>query len=253
MPASYPTSLASFLVYQDQPGDANHLLIDGTDLTIDSGHATNQLHDEIIAIEQTIGVRPFKVPSTTSIGASVIWLYQNKAGIVHSHYHGYLSNLGSDDHPQYAPTNAVRGFDAPITSPPARDGNQLINLDQIQGQGVTAAEMLALVEAELSPNTIRGLPGQALRIQGGQTWGYSDENGNLWVPFNPPFSALISFVYMKLPFPGESMLGWYTYQYIEDQLVLLALDNSGALIQFIEDIRVDARALVALSWTALGI
>jgi hypothetical protein len=261
--ASYPTSLAQFLVYQDQPGDANHMLTSGldpntglpvtTDLTIDSAHITDQIHQEVIAIEQTIGVRPFTVPSKTTIGASVVWLYQNKAARTHSHNHRYLLDLGADDHHQYPRADGSRGFSAPVTSPPARGAHNLVNLGQVQGTGVTASQMQGYVTAELDQNTVRGRPGQALRIQGGQTWGGSDNNGNLTVYFDPPFTALMSFVYMKLPFPGGSMLGWYAFQYMEDQLILQALTNSYAIIQFIEDIRVDARALVALAWMAIGI
>jgi len=49
------------------------------------------------------------------------------------------------------------------------------------------------------------------------------------------------------------MLGWPTFQYEEDQLILLAYDTRGAWIQFIEDIVVDRQAAVAMTWVALGI
>lgn len=265
--ANYPTSLANFFTYQDQPGDANSIIqapnpnpppaTVSVNLTYDHAYITNQLNSEIVAIESTIAARPFTVPKTVTVGASVVWLYKNKAGINHTHIHATLADLKADAHPQYmTDTGEVgrpQGFTHPITSPPAVHANQLANLAQVQSLGVTVSTATTIIENAFPPNTVRSFYGNEVKIMGGMAKGYTDSSGNLWVPFDPPFASLVTFVYNKMPFPGESMLGWYAYQYMEDQLILLSLTNSGALIQFIEDIAVDRQALVCMSWMAIGV
>lgn len=261
----YPIQLRDFCTYQDQPGDGNHILsaVDPstglpvtTDLTIDKAVVTNDMHMEIISIEKTIGVRPFTPPKCTTIGQGIGWLYNNKAPMVHNHLHHNLMALNADDHTLYALRDGKRAFTRPITSPPASGGNQLVNYNQVTHAGyITAAQLESLLDTDLATKgTPVTSPYGRLKIMGGVARGYTDGNGNLYVSFGAGFpSAVISFVYMKMPFPGVSMLGWYNYQYMEDQLVLLELNKNGAWIQFIEDIQVDRQATVCMCWQAMGV
>jgi len=274
VPASqrYPVQIRNFVSYADQPPDPNDPKKtftvsnpDGTttaiDLTLDSAIVTRDLHTEIVSMEQTVGQKPFLVGGT--MGSSIQFLHQNKATIGHNHLHQamYMIHVG-DDHPQYMTVDGSKAFTAPVTAPGAVAGTHLINLSQAKVAGLNRTQVEAIIQsqlkaklANLGDDFVRGpVPGQRWKMTGGFTTGYTDENGNIWVDFTPArFSEIISFIYMKNPFPGGSMLGWYAYQYMEDQLVLLGLSPQGAMIQFIEDIRVDRQALVALTWIALGI
>jgi hypothetical protein len=261
----YPIQLRDFCTYQDQPGDGSHILttIDPvtdlpviTDLTIDKAAVTNDMHMEIISIERTIGTRPFTPPQCTTVGQAIGWLYNNTADLVHMHLHVNTQALAADDHHEYALRDGDRAFQRPITSPPAKGGNQLVNYSQVTGAGyLTTAQLESLLTAHLTSQGPEATsPYGRLKIIGGVAQGYTNANGNLYVPFGAGFrTAVISFVYMKMPFPGLSMLGWYNYQYMEDQLTLLSLDNNGAWIQFIEDIQVDRQATVCMCWQAIGV
>jgi hypothetical protein len=275
----YPVAIRDFCTYADQPQDGTKWIQagvnpDGTpnmiDLTIDAATITNDLHTEIRSIETTLGINPWvlipltgKLPVTgttvakATLGATIQYLYLYKAWIGHNHVHHFLTDLSADSHPVYVPRNASRGFTRPVQGfyPDPRTGsgypnihvNQLIRLMDVP-QGLTIGQIEAMINAELV-NEARGGP---LVLMGGVAQGYTDGYGNLYVPFGAGFHQLYSFVYMKMPFPGLSMLGWYAYQYMEDQLTLVGLNNQGAWIQFIEDIQVDRRALVCMVWLAIG-
>jgi hypothetical protein len=266
MTAQYPTSLASFVTYQDQPGPLA--------LTLDTAFITNQIHDEVVAVEKTIGVRPWvntppsppavlqtkttttPKPPPKTLGGSVAYLYMNKAGLVHEHVHASLANLLVDAHTQYMPVNASRGFSAPITSPPAAHSNQLVNYSQVDGVGITTTQMQDIINNELAHQN--GPPAQSwysqFKIMGGVAQGYTDANGLLYVPFGSGFrTGVLTFVYMKMPYYLPSYFYGYVYQYEEDQLVLASLTDQGATIQFIEDIQVDRQAWVSMCWIAVGI
>jgi hypothetical protein len=261
----YPIQLRDFCTYQDQPGDGNHMLttVDPstglpvmTDLTVDKAAVTNDMHLEVVAIEKTIGVRPFTPPGCTTLGQAIGWLYLNTAAMAHMHLHANMQALSADDHSEYALVNGKRAFTRPITAPAAKSGNQLVNYSQITGAGyLTQAQFQSMFNSSLARKGSEATSPQGrLKIMGGVAQGYTNANGNLYVQFGAGFpSAVISFVYMKLPFPGMSMLGWYNYQYMEDQLVLLSLDKNGAWIQFIEDIQVDRQATVCMCWQAIGV
>ena len=276
----YPLSIRDFVTYQDQPGDANHIITapDGVtqiDLTIDSAIITKDLHSEIISMEQTIGAPTYLVPKTTTLGGSIKWLYTNKStgrvdslGAImpsplptHYHPHASASGLAADDHPQYMRVDGHRAFSAAVTAPAAAKGNQLITLSQAKVAGLNSSQVETIIQQTLAAqklvpgeHNITGPDGRRWKMAGGVAQGYTDVNGNLWVDLTPArFAGILSFIYMKMPFPGESMLGWYNYQYMEDQLVLMGLSVQGALIQFIEDIRVDRQAFVCMCWMALGI
>jgi hypothetical protein len=298
----YPVALRDFLTYQNQPGDSNRFLSSPdpttpgntitTDLTLDAAAVTRDIQTEIVSMEQTIGIKPFKVPGQTNLGKSINWLFHNLSpghadasnhNVIiplpptHTHIHAdtvfihaytdmrgnqwptYVDN--TDDHPQYVRVDGSRGFTAPVTGRSAVQADELITLAQAQGAGLTAAQVnqmiqnsltAALNDATLAPCT-GPWPGK-YKLAGGYFYGPTDVNGNIFISFSEcHFSGLVTFVYGKNNFPGGSMLDWPTYQYEEDQLILLGLDTRGALIQFIEDIVVDRSAMVAMTWTALGI
>src|SRR5215831_8079680 len=279
----YPQAIRDFVTYVNQDGTTHNFTVtnpDGTtttvDLTLDGAEVTRDLETEIISLENTIGARPFLVPGQPNIGKSINWLSHNLSpGHVdarnavnplpppsHSHPHQQTSARNADDHPQYMLVNGTRPFINPVTAPAATNAHQLINLTQAKNAGLTAAQVQAIIQTALNnaltdPSNfapVLGPDGRKWKMAGGYYNGYTDENGNVWIDFrDSAFSGLLSFVYMKMPFPGMSMLGWYNYQYVEDQLILLGLSTQGALIQFIEDIVVDRRANVAMTWTALGI
>ena len=279
----YPVQIRDFVTYQNQPQDGTKIFLvqnsDGTtttvDLTLDSAAVTKDLHTEIISLESVIGRKPFMVPGSTTVGRSIQWLYNFKAtGHVdarnciippgHYHRHFALRNLENDDHPQYMRRDGARPFTRPVTAPGAVDGDDLVNYSQVKPggplAGLNSAQVQALVNSDIASMhlageaDIHGPDTRRWKMAGGVASGYTDINGNLSVDLRPAqFSGILSFIYCKMPFPGGSMLGWYAYQYMEDQLVLLGLSNTSALIQFIEDIRVDRQALVCMCWMALGL
>lgn len=221
---------------------------------------------------------------------SIHWLLFNTAwgradsnGVVpptpppsHNHTHGHMLSNGPtfdqhhritsvpDDHPQYMRRDGSRAFTHPVAGRNATDAHHLVTLGQVQG--LTAAQVNQTIQDELTENLVDPFfPGVALkpmtgpdsrrwRLTGGYFYGPTDVNGNIYIDFSRArFSGLASFSYMKHQFPGQSMLGWYNFQYMEDQLILLNLSAQGAWIQFLEDIVVDRQANVAMTWMALGI
>jgi hypothetical protein len=257
--ASYPGSIKSFIVYQDQPGPDN--------VTIDYAYITNEIHDEIIAVENTIGARPFTIPPAQSIGDSISALYHDTAPINHGHSHSDLINLTSDDHVQYVRTDGTRGFSQPVSSPQAWSANQLLRYDQITNAGITAATFLNQLNGWFSalghqvtgaggtlPQWLWGAPPRTFgwKVTAGISLGYTDANGNLFVSFAGAFQYMVlSFSFLRLPIPGGSHFG-YVYQYMEDQLLVRGISNRGAMVEFIEDIAIDKQAWVGVSWIALG-
>jgi hypothetical protein len=293
----YPVRTRDFVTYQDQPGDANHIITgpDGStplDLTVDFAIVTKDLHTEIISMEQAIGAPPYLVPKTTTLAGSTQWLFLNKAagrvdargaitppptnlstgpgdrsGAIpqgpptHSHEHKTSTLRNADDHHQYMRVDGGRAFSAAATAPAATAAKHLINLSQAKAAGLNSTQVQSIITSALAAqklnpgeHNITGPDSRRWKMAGGVAQGYTDMNGNLSVDLKPArFAGILSFTYMKMPFPGGSMLGWYAYQYMEDQLILLALSVQGAVIQFIEDIRVDRQALVCMCWMALGI
>jgi len=296
----YPVAIRDFLTYEDQPGGSDRFLSSPdpttpgatitTDLTLDAAAVTRDIQTEIISMENTIGLRPFKVPGTTNLGKSIYWLLHNlspghidsRGGIIplpptHSHMHhdtvfnhAYTDARGNrhpayydntDDHPQYVRVDGSRGFNAPVTWRTAVQPGEMITLAQAQGAGLTAAQINTMIQNSLraalnDPNLApcTGPRAGKFKLAGGYVYGPTDVNGVLFVDFTEcHFSQVLTFVYGKNSFPGGSMLGWPTFQYEEDQLILLAYDTRGAWIQFIEDIVVDRQAAVAMTWVALGI
>ena len=277
MAASYPASLKMFTTYVDRPGPDS--------LTLDVAHISNEVHDEIIAIEKIIGPSPFVVPgyiaANSGISMSIKWLYSNKsAGRVdsrnninpgpppgHTHLHattlpplpkGKPPPTQTDDHLQYMRVDATRAFRNPVTGQNATSASHLITLRQASTAGLNSTQVNNVIQQELDNNTLPYKPVTfptegKYKFTGGHFSGYTNENGVVFIDFGPAhFSRLVTFVYMKMPYPGLSQLGYYAYRYEEDQLILTGLSTAGAWIQFIEDIVVDRQALISLSWMALG-
>lgn len=260
MAASYPVSVKSFLTYQNQPGDSNHIMTDGTDLTIDHARITNEIHDEVVAIEKALGVPgPTKVaPHYPSMSAGVQALYNAKAPLTHSHVHHDAAYPLADDHPQYVRVDGHRGFSNPVSAPHATSGADLIPLGQVQGFGYQNAEQVrSIISSTMSsrwPHPIKGPTASRYKMTGGFFNGYTDTRGMVFIDFGPArFSRIVSFVFMKNPYPLASYYYGYIFQYEEDQLILDSLTPQGAWIQFREDILVDRQANVALTWIALGV
>jgi hypothetical protein len=268
--------IRDFIAYQDQPGDANHNIVYqgvNVNLTVDAAAASRDLETEIVSMETVIGERPFTVPGQTTVGGSLAWLSDNLSpghvdarGAIppdpppaHSHPHQQTGGKDADDHPQYMRVDGVRSLTDPVSAPPASDADQVITMNQALGSGLNYNQVQAIIQASLAAAMnghyapILGPDNRRWKMAGGAFNGYTDNNGNIYVNFGGAgFNGLLSFTFMKLPFPGASRFG-YVYQYEEDQLILLALSNQGAIIQFIEDIVVDRRANVAMTWLALGI
>jgi hypothetical protein len=272
----YPQAIRDFVTYVNQDGQTHTVTVGSkiTDLTLDAAAVTRDLETEIVSLETTIGARPFLVPGQPNVGLSIQWLSTGLSpghadpvtGDVpplpppsHSHPHQQTSARDADDHPQYMRRDGARPFTQPVTAPGAYSGDQLINLSQALGAGLNWGQVQSIIQSSLTAamngpySPLLGPDPRRWKMTGGFSTGYTDNNGNLYVDFSAAaFSGILSFVYMKLPFPGGSRFG-YPYQFMEDQLILLGLSNQGALIQFIEDIVVDRRALVAMTWMVLGI
>lgn len=274
MAASYPKSIKSFLTYQNQPGDNNHIISDPSnptltiDLTYDRAKVTNEMHDEIIAIEQTMGLLPIQ-----PMGAAIIDLYFHKSpgiadpitGVVppspppsHDHIHQQTAGRDADDHPQYMRVDGARGFSAAVSAPDAQTSNQLITLEQGLASGLNSGQVNNIIQTTLS-NAISPYPpmtgpaAQRYRMTGGYLYGYTNTSGNIYIDYSAAhFSGILTLVFMKNPHPGTSAFG-YKYQYQEDQLHMISISNQGAWIQFIEDIVVDRQAHVALTWMVVGV
>lgn len=284
MAASYPVAIKSFLTYVNQPSSPATIVPDPdhpgqtppatVDLTLIRGKVTNEIHDEVIAVEKTMGItgpKPTVIPGTTTMGAEIKYLLNNKsAGQIdpankaiyitttptHNHAHNQISGRPADDHKQYIRVDGTRAFTSPVNGRNATGSHHLVTLAQGQGAGLTHAQVQSIIQTQLTSSVnhpMRGPGPGRYRMTGGFYTGNTDIHGNAYIDFSyARFSRLISFVFMKNPFPGGSMLGYYAFQYMEDQLVLLSLSPEGATIQFIEDIVVDRQALIGMTWMALG-
>jgi hypothetical protein len=285
MAAAYPASIKAFLTYLNQPSTPATIVPDPdrpnqtppatVDLTLIRGKVINEIHDEVMALEKTMGATGAKatvIPGTTTMGGEIRYLHNYKSSgkidpankVVyantipsHNHSHNEISALRADDHKQYMRVDGTRAFTAPVSAPNAANGHQLATLAQGQSAGLTSPQVASIIQSALTTSADHPMHGPGpgrYRMTGGFYTGQTDRNGNAFIDFSyARFSRLISFVYMKNPFPGLSMLGYYAYQYMEDQLILLSLSPQNATIQFIEDIVVDRQALIGMTWMALGV
>ena len=285
MAASYPLSLKSFLTVQDQPG-TNPIVPDPdkpgstVDLTIDRARITDEIHDEIIAIEQAIGPTGggnsvTVIPGTTTLGAEINALFNGKSpGRIdpsnnaiyplptpsHNHFHSQLSGLDADDHTQYMRVDGARGFNSPVSGQPGSAMNHLATLGQVQGMEYLNYNQVEFVvyttvRSEANYPCVGFAPQVSplrYRMTGGYFSGRTDSNGLVRVDYSAAgFIGILTFVYMKMPYTGSN--SGYIYQYEDDQLLLQTVDNQGSWLQFAEGITVDRQANVALSWMVVGV
>jgi outer membrane protein OmpA-like peptidoglycan-associated protein len=192
--ASYPAAIKSFATFADQPGDPN-----SPDLTIVHAQHLNELHDEVRAIETTLGAAPFVGLPFQSLNRLLLDLRANKAPLVHRHGH---SDLGGDaagnDHPQYARTDGSTAFTAPIGGVAATRGDQLVTWGQAQNAGfLTASQVNSQITAGLL-GFLRGVP-NGLACTGGFHIEATDPNGNITVWYPGIFRNNPVFVFAKSP------------------------------------------------------
>lgn len=158
MTASYPYKIKTFQTFQDfeDINYAEHL---------------NEVHDEIIAIETTLGVNPFlNLPTSyVSLNAALTDLFENKAPLTHIHKHSSLSgDATGNDHPQYALLTGAN-FVGPVTAPPAATKTQAVNLAQLQAQGFADEQA---VQGEINTqlaSRCRGAPSGSVSLFGRAT------------------------------------------------------------------------------------
>jgi len=259
MPASYPNALKVFQTYHDY-----------TDTIW--AHSVNELHDEILAIENALGTAPFQgLPYTTFSGA-IQDLYRNKAPANHTHVHSSIlgDNLGND-HPQYIMISGYPGFSQPVTGKAGSNPADLVPLSQLTSFGYqNATQVENMVNAALgglmagvdsgNPPLIGSIArtGPAWRVQGGLISGATNGNGQIWVPFAQPYgNCLQAFTCTKIPpipHPGPVQFPAPNgpYAWIEAQVTLYMPSGSGCWVQFSHDYSWQTNVWVSLTWMAMG-
>ena len=269
MPASYPLSIKTFLTYQDQPGTNNIIApsdptnpTPGTpyDLTIDRARITNDIHDEVISIEKApavgiTGPQTTVIPGTTTMGSEIQALFTGKAsGQVdpsnnaiypsesgHNHVHNQLTGSDQNVHPQYMMVDGEPNLaSGALCQSPAKTLQRRITLSlsvRTQGMGYItypqgpvrdfhdgeAARPISNGRDHL--HTIAAVPHDRWSSSGCYRLQWPDVDR---LHPRPRFSGVLTVIYMKVPYPGPSVYG-YTYQYEEDQLLLMAINNRRSL------------------------
>lgn len=255
MAASYPNAIKIFTTFLDQTQ------------VIYAAHM-NEVHDEVIALEKTIGVNPFLGTPYTSIGGALNDLYNNKAPLAHTHAHSALQgDATGDDHTQYIRVDGTRAFTGPVVAPNATLSTHLATLGQLTNQGyLNTAQANALIAAaaaylvntrfaaaDTTPGLL-GFPnegGVGWSLTGGYTVGNTDGSGFINVPLGSAFGTmLLSIVATKLPAPGGGTQPPYDPKTSDLALVSYTLTN--AVVQVTTQAGVQANKQVAFSWLALG-
>jgi hypothetical protein len=254
MTASYPNAYKVFATFHNY-----------TDVIY--AQSVNEMHDEILAIESTLGTNPFRgMPSAyTTFAAAIQDLYANKAPYTHTHSHAQLTsdNIGND-HPQYIQISGYPGFSHPVSGK-AGSGNDLVPLSQLTGMGYqNAAQVEAMVDSELG-NLMAGVDsgnaplagsiartGPSWRVQGGLTSTHTDGNGIAKVYFAKPYANCVqAFVATKLPPIGGDGVH-PPYAWVEAQMTLFFCSGDHAEIQFSHDYSWQQNMWVSFSWLVIG-
>lgn len=280
MSATYPGGIKQFVTFKDQPGP--------DPLTIDFASDTNEIHDEIEALEQTVGVRPLTGTKYSQFFQAFSDLYNYKASTTHMHPHSdmedgsknHVKNWSAfnpttpDDHPQYMPTDAHRAFTAPIGGQPATIPQHLIRRDQIAGTGyITTTTFNSLMTAAFATKVVGkpapspGIPIGAVpfgadfapepatfgnwNITGGVLSTNTDHAGHAYAGFGDAFSHYIqALVLMKQPFGGAGS----GYNYHQDQVIVIACSINGFVVEFTDMSGAGIRNKhLTITWMALGI
>lgn len=250
MAATYPVALKIFSTFHDY-----------TDVVW--AWAVNEIHDEVVAIENVLGTAPFTGTPYNTFAGAIQDLYANKAPITHTHIHADLvGDSVGNDHPQYIQVNGYPGFSQPVAGQNAWAGNQLIPLGQLQSFGFqNAAQVQWMVNAALG-NLMAGAwggaplvgstPAPTWQVKGGWFTGVTDSGGRITVPFGgaPYYRCVQAFVCTKLP-PGPGP--GTPYNWIEAQVTLLGVSGTAATVQFSHDYSWQANMKVSFSWIAIGV
>ena len=264
MASSYPVSIKTFQTFVDYQ-DVNY------------AENLNEIHDEVLAIEETLGVLPFSgLPTSyTSLNAALTDLYANKASAGHTHTHSSLQGDSTgNDHSQYALLSGAT-FTGPVTAPPAVLPGQLATLAQLQNAGLAdQSTVQAQIDAELA-NRCTGAPSGSVPLVGrpaGYGWvltgGYNEGctgaapagPGQITCQFESAFSNCVqAFIPTKAgiglgsnPFPNSYFpCTPYTPGLVEIEVVSCTL--SSATVQFNnKDTGLPISNLVAFTWLAIG-
>lgn len=255
MAASYPNAIKIFQTFQDQTQ------------IIYSGHI-NEIHDEVVALESTIGTNPFVGTPYSSIAGAINDLYLNKAPLAHPHAHSALQGLTNDDHTQYVRTDGSRGFTAPVAAPNAVSGGQLATLGQVTGQGYLspgAANGLIAAAAAYLVNTrfaasaatpgLFGFPNQGgvgWSLTGGYNVGNTDGSGRITQSLGSAFpTMLLAFIATKVVAPGGGTDPPYNALTASDPTVISGT-NTAVILEFNAGATVLTNQQVAYCWVAVG-
>jgi hypothetical protein len=249
MAATYPNALKIFSIFHDY-----------TDVIW--AYSINEVHDEILAIEQVLGTNPFSGTPYLTFGAAIQDLYANKAPANHTHGHyDLLDDSQGNDHPQYIMVNGYPGFSQAVSGQNAYLGSHLLPLGQLQSFGfLNAGQIQNMVNSALGTLMTGASGGAPLwgsapsptwKVQGGSFTGITDGNGQLTVTFTSPYTRCVqSFVATKMP-PGPG--AGAPYNWVEAQITLVGITGSYAKVQFSHDYSWQPNMRVTLNWIAIGI
>jgi hypothetical protein len=251
MAATYPSAVKVFPTYYDY-----------TDVIFAS--AVNSLHDEVVALENVLGVNPLVNTPYPTFSIGLQDLMANKAPVYHAHDHASLTHLDRDDHYQYMLCDGSRAFTGAVGGVPAAVDSQLVTLGQLSSFGyITVAQAEFLIGLALS-NLVTGAWGgaplvtvgaqpsaPAWRLTGGIARGVTNGNGDLWTDFAGAFGSRVqAFVATKLPTGGGG--GRPPVPWIEAQLTLWSINVTGAWVRYSHDYGVQANMYATHSWMAIG-
>ena len=254
MAASYPNTLKIFQTFSDY-----------SDIIF--AISVNEIHDEVVSLESTLGANPLTGTGYTSVGQGLQDLFTNKADANHTHTHASMPDDGppSDDHPQYMRTDGRRDFTGPVQSPWASLATQLMPKGQLDAQGFINTQTATGLINGLMSNYIRGaLPGvgnnpvagpaQSVpqwKLTGGTVVGVTDGNGWLPCSFGSAFAQTVqAFVATKIP--TGAVAGHAAYAYVEAQLTLVQITTGGAQVAFSHDYSFQRSVNAAYNWIAIG-
>jgi hypothetical protein len=223
----------------------------------------NECHDEIQALEKTLGANPFASTPYTSFGGAIQDLYLNKAPINHTHgHHDLLNDTVGNDHPQYIQVTGYPGFSRPVAGKAGTAPADLVPLSQLQSFGYqNAAQVQAAVNAATAnlmagarggPPLLGATSSTAWRITGGLFSGCTDGNGQVTVPFGIAYGQCVqAFSCTKLPPQGSGPCP--PYNWIEAQMTLVGVAGNSARVQFSHDYSWQPNMWVSFTWIVMGI
>lgn len=249
MAATFPLALKVFSTYHDY-----------TDVIW--AYSVNEIHDEIVAIENILGTNPFNGTPYTTFGGAIQDLWINKAPTLHTHVHSTMvGDTQGNDHPQYIMVSGYPGFSRPVAGQSAQAGNQLMTLGQLFGFGfMNVWQVEAAIQAAIGGLMTGAYGGSPLAgpevspnfmVQGGEFTGCTNGAGQIFVPFGTPMGTVQAFVATKMP-PEQPAQPCPPYNWIEAQITLMGASGYGAVVQFSHDYSWQAGMWVTLTWIAIG-